>query len=68
MSGSTPTLKSELERVDNVQVLIDEDLSKLSTLKLKATGDLILIRSLIISILNEYPSDDMSRIYSGPVS
>ena len=46
MSGSTPTLKSELERVDNIQILIDEDLSKLSTLKLKATGDLILIRSL----------------------
>ena len=45
MSGNTPTLKLELEKIDNVQVLIDEDLSKFSTLKLRATGDLILVRS-----------------------
>ena len=42
MIRSTPTLQLELEKVDNVQVLIDEDLSKFSTLKLKARGDLVL--------------------------
>lgn len=45
MIGNTPTLQLELEKVDNVQVLIDEDLSKFSTLKLKASGDLVLVRN-----------------------
>lgn len=45
MSVSTSTLKLELDKADDVQILIDEDLSKLSTLKLKARGDLVLVRS-----------------------
>ena len=48
MGGKTPTLELELEleKIDGAELLIDKDLSKFSTLKLKARGDLIFVKSL----------------------
>ena len=34
-----------LKNIDNVEILLDEDLSKYSTLKLIAQGDVIIIKS-----------------------
>ena len=34
-----------LKNIDNVEILFDEDLSKYSTLKLIAQGDVIIIKS-----------------------
>jgi len=46
MGEKTPTLTLGLEKIDGVEFLINEDLSKFSTLKLRARGDLIFVKSV----------------------